>query len=213
MDGQQDALNQLYQIYFVRDSTVHRWVYQRAYWIPAGEKEDVLNDIYMAVIQSLSNFEFRSSLRTYIDRIAKMKCLDAMPSRLGLSRGKGIRFVDIDQRQTDGEPVVQVEDPSPASRPDNLFESLEEQECVYLLHTALTRYTGPRCRAVLGLYIRELQEELSREEIAGQLGVSVERASQMIYDCLYRLRQRMQKKFRDYRHFSDCVCDRVRKKG
>lgn len=211
--GRQEAMDRLYQTYFVPDGAVYRWVYLKAYWIPGDEKEDVLNDIYVAVVQSLSQFEYRSALRTYIDRIAKMRCLDAMPSRLGLAKGKGIRFMDIDQRRPDGEPLLQIEDPSPASRPDQGLESLAEDELVFLLHTALTRCTGPRCRQALALYMRELQEEISREEVAVQLGVPVERASQMIYDCLYRLRLQMQKKFRDYRHFADYVYDGVRKRA
>jgi DNA-directed RNA polymerase specialized sigma24 family protein len=137
-----------------------------------------------------------------------MMCLDLMPSRLGIARGKGIKFVDIDLREPDGEPVVQVEDGDPSRRPDYYFEALEEEERVFLLQTAMTRYTGPRCQEVLRLHIRELREELSREEVAEALSVSVERAGHMIYDCLYRLRKEIQKKFRDYQQFSDCVYNR-----
>lgn len=205
---QQDALLYLFQTYFIPDRPVYFWIYQKAYWVPLGEKEDVLNDIYVAVIQSLPQFEYRSSLRTYIVRIARMMCLDLMPSRLGIARGKGIKFVDIDLRKPDGEPVVQVEDGDPSRRPDQYFEALEEEERVFLLQTAMTRYTGPRCQEVLRLHIRELREELSREEVAEALSVSVERAGHMIYDCLYRLRKEIQKKFRDYQHFSDCVYNR-----
>lgn len=209
----QTALDQLYRTHFMPDGPAHRWVYRKAYWIPTGEKEDILNDIYVAVLQSLPQFEFRSALRTYIDRIARMKCLDAMPSRLGVSRGKGIQFVDIDQYRSDGEPVIQLEAPPDVTGIDQHLESAEEQEWVYLLHVALTRFTGPKCRQAIGLYIRELRGELSREESAAELRVSVERASQMIYDCLYRVRKRMQKKFRDYQHFSDCLSERVRHEG
>ena len=108
----------------------------------------------------------------------------------------------------DGEPVIQVEDTNPRHRPDHFFEALEEDERVFLLQAAMTRFTGPRCQEVLRLHIRELREEISRKEMADILGVSVERAGHMIYDCLYRLRQQIQKKYRDYQHFSDCVYDR-----
>ena len=41
--------------------------------------------------------------------------------------------------------------------------------------------------------------------MAEALGVSPERAGHMIYDCLYRIRKRIQKNFRDFSHFSDCM--------
>lgn len=213
LEENQEALSLLYQDYFTPDQPVYFWVYRKAHWIPYGEKADALNDIYLAVLESLPKFEFRSALHTYIVRIAKMICLDRMPSRLGLARGKGIRFVDIDRRKSDGEPVVQVEGDDPEGRPDHFFEALEEEERVFLLQTVLTRYTGPRCRKVLQLHIRELREEITREDVAEELGVPVERAGHMIYDCLYRLRQHLKKKFRDYQHFSDCVYNRGRMTG
>ena len=185
LEEQQDALSHLFQLFFTPNKPVYFWIYRKAHWIPFGEKEDVMNDIYIAVIQSLPQFKFRSSLRTYIVRIAKMMCLDLMPSRLGIARGKGIHFVDIDRRKPDGEPVVQLEDTDPTHGPDHFFESLEEEERGFLLQIALAKYTGPRCQEVLRLHIRELREEISRKEIADTLGVSVERAGHMIYDYLY----------------------------
>lgn len=213
LSGNPEAQARLYREYFESKGPVHYWVYQRAYWIPDGDKEDILNDIFLAVIASLKNFEFKSSLRTYIVRIAKVKCLDALPARLGVAKGRGIRFVDIDQRQNDGEQVFQIEDPNQQNRPDSFFINLEEEERLYLLHKALTVYTGPRCREVLLLYIKELHEEITREDLAHQLGVPVERASQMIYDCLYRLRKKIQAFFRDYQHFADSLYDKPRHKS
>ena len=211
LQGRSDAQSQLYDLYFTPDKPVHFWVYQKAYWIPAGEKEDVLNDIYIAVMQSLPQFEFRSALSTYITRIAKIKCLDAMPSRLGVARGRGIKFVDIDWFAASSESGLQLEDTDPNNRPDRFFRVMEEEEQVFLLHTALKYYTGPRCRDVLKMYVRELKGELSREDIAEVFGVSVQRMGQMIYDCMYRLRRKMQSRFRDYEHFTNCVCEGIRR--
>lgn len=207
LSGNPEAQAMLYREYFESPGPVHYWVYQRAYWIPEGEKEDILNDIFIAVMASLKNFEFKSSLRTYIVRIAKIKCLDALPARLGVAKGRGIQFVDIDQRQYDGEQVFQIEDPNQQNRPDSLFAALEEEERVYLLQKALTTCTGARCREVLLLYIKELHEEITRADVANRLGVPIERASQMIYDCLYRLRKKTQALFRDYQHFADSLYD------
>lgn len=206
--GDANAQTYLYNTYFTQGGPVYYWVYQQAYWIPGGDKEDMLNDIFLAVISSLEQFEFKCSLRTYVVRIAKIKCLDAMPTRLGLAKGRGIRFVDVDQRETDDEPVLQIEDPARTNRPDHFFDKLDEAERVYLLHKSLLHYTGPRCREVIMLYIQELHEEITREDLARQLGVSVERAGQMIYDCLYRLRKKIRQQFRDYEHFSDYMRNR-----
>lgn len=211
--GRSDAQTQLYELYFTPNKPVHFWVYQKAYWVPTGEKEDILNDIYIAVIQSLPQFEFRSALSTYITRIAKMKCLDAMPSRLGVARGRGIRFVDIDWFASNSESGLQIEDPDPNNRADLYLKKREEEELVYLLHTALKYFTGPRCRDVLYMYVKELRGELSREDIAEMLGVSVKRMGQMIYDCMYRLRRKIQSRYRDYEHFTSCVFDGIHHPG
>ena len=210
LEGHSDAKTELYELYFRPDKPVHFWVYQKAYWIPAGEKEDILNDIYIAVIQSLPQFEFRSALSTYITRIAKIKCLDAMPSRLGVARGRGIKFVDIDWFASTNESGMQLEDTDPNNRPDRFLKVMEEEEQVFLLHTALKYYTGPRCRDVLKMYVRELKGEMSREDLANTMGVSVQRMGQMIYDCMYRLRRKMQSRYKDYEHFTNCVCEGIR---
>ncbi len=205
ISGDEDARNKLYESFFKTDTPVYFWVYNNAYWIPSGDKEDMLNDIFLAVLESLPSFEFKSSLKTYVVRIAKFKCLDAMPSRLGYSKGKGIRFVDTDQRDENGELEYQIEDPAATRQVDRLFENLDERERVYLLHTVLARFTGPRCQEALRLYLKELNEELSRGQVADKLGVRPERAGHIIYDCLYRIRKRIYKTYRDYDHFSDCI--------
>jgi len=211
LEGRSDAQSQLYNLYFTQDKPVHFWVYQKAYWIPAGEKEDILNDIYIAVIQSLPQFEFRSALGTYITRIAKIKCLDAMPSRLGVARGKGIKFVDIDWFASNNESGFQIEDTDPNNRADRYLRQREEEELVFLLHTALKYFTGQRCRNVLYMYVKELRGEMSREDIAESFGVPVKRMGQMIYDCMYRLRRKIQSRFRDYEHFANCVCEGIQR--
>lgn len=197
------ARTQLFSQHFASDTTVYYWVYVRAHWIHACDKEDILNDIYVAVLQSLPSFQFKSTLATYISRIAKMKCLDAMPTRMGAARGKGIRFVDADERNDEGELVHQVQDNDESNRADSFFDELDEQQQVHLLHRALHDYSGPRCRETLSLYVRELNDEISRQELAASLGVSLKRAQSMIYDCLYRIRKRIQGSFRDYTEFAD----------
>ena len=212
LEGRSDAQSLLYKSFFMSDMPVHFWVYKKAYWIPAGEKEDILNDIFIAVLQSLPKFEFRSALSTYVIRIAKIKCLDAMPSRMGVARGRGIKFVDIDWFASNTESGLQIVDSNPNNGADRLFKKLEEEEQIYLLHTALKYYTGPRCRTVLKMYVRELKGELTREDIAELMGVSVQRMGQMIYDCMYRLRRKMQSRYRDYEHFTKCVCEGTRRR-
>jgi len=202
--GRSDAQRQLFEMYFTMDKPVHFWVYQKAYWIPASDKEDVLNDIYLAVINSLPQFEFRSALSTYINRIARRKCLDAMPSRLAVAKGRRIKFVDIDWYTSIGESIMQLEDPDPNSRPDRVFTVMEEEQA-YLLHSALRTYSGCRCRDVLQMYIREMYGELTRKETARLLGVSIKSMNHMIHDCMYRLKRKMLARFRDYEDFINCV--------
>lgn len=209
LEGRLDAQSQLYELYFTSDKPVHFWVYQKAFWIPAGEKEDKLNDIYIAVMQSIPQFEFRSALSTYITRIAKIKCLDAMPSRLGVARGRGIKFVDIDWFASNSESGLQIVDHDPNIRADQYLEKKEDEELIFLLHKILKYFTGKRCRDVLYMYVKELRGELSREDIAEALGVSANRMGQMIYDCMYRLRRKMRSRFRDYDHFASCVLEGI----
>lgn len=209
LEGRQEAQTQLYELYFTPDKPVHFWVYQKSSWIPAGEKEDILNDIYIAVIQSLHKFEFRSALSTYITRIARMKCIDSMPARLGVARGRDVKFIGVDWFATYSESGLQIEDPDLNSRPDRYLKVKEDEELVYLLNTALKYFSGQRCRDVLLLYVKEMKGEMSREDIAETLGVSAKQMGQMIYDCMYRLRRKMQSRFRDFEHFIKCVCEGI----
>lgn len=212
LEGRSDAQSQLYKMFFMSDKPIHYWVYKKAFWIPASDKEDVLNDIFIAVLKSLPKFEFRSALSTYVIRIAKVKCLDAMPSRMGVAKGKGIKFFDIDWFASDTESGMQIEDPNPNNGPERLLKKLEEEEQTYLLYTALKYHAGPRCRQVLKMYVKELKGELTRKELAELMGVSVPRMGQMIYDCLYRLRRKMRSRFHGYEHFANCVSEGIRRR-
>jgi RNA polymerase sigma factor (sigma-70 family) len=212
IDEDPDARTQLFNQHFASGTTVYYWVYVGANWINSSDKEDILNDIYVAVLQSLPSFQFKSTVTTYISRIAKMKCLDAMPSRMGAAKGKGVRFVDADERNEEGDLVHQVQDSDQSNRPDSFFDELDEQRQVHLLHRALSDYSGPRCRETLSLYVRELNNEISRQELAESLGVSLKRAQNMIYDCLYRIRRRIQRSFRDYTEFAEYIESRESEK-
>ena len=59
LEGRSDAQSQLYNLYFTQDKPVHFWVYQKAYWIPAGEKEDAISNYGLDIVSRMRYIEGR----------------------------------------------------------------------------------------------------------------------------------------------------------
>jgi RNA polymerase sigma-70 factor (ECF subfamily) len=132
------------------------------------DAEDLVQETLMAAWRSLDRFEGRSSLRTWLYRIATNRCLNALRDR---SR----------QPQEVPPPEGTPEPPAPTRLseslwlepyPDVLLEGIETREAIGLAYVAALQRLPPQQRAVLvlrdvlGFRAREVAEMLDVTEVS-----------------------------------------------
>ena len=158
LEGDQKAFKLLvdtYQLMVV--NTCHAFVHDR------NEAEDIAQDVFIQVFESLGKFRFESKLSTWLDRIAVNRSINHCKS----PRGRAIK-VDIESWKQQ-EVAQSVEMPQQ--------QILEEQEQIELLHKAIDKLPeNQRTALILNKY-----EELSYKEIADVMGVSLSSVESLIF--------------------------------
>jgi RNA polymerase sigma factor (sigma-70 family) len=130
--GEEVAWAALYERY--RDR-VYRITHWRRWRLPPEEADEVMQEVFLALVSSLRSFDFRSSLETYISHVATNKCISALRKRLAARAGG----------QTGHRPLEEIEgflgdDGDP---PDRQLLDREQQE---ILQQGLRRL-GQACRS------------------------------------------------------------------
>ena len=144
-----------YQLMVV--NTCYAFVHDR------DEAEDIAQDVFVQVFESLGRFRFESKLSTWLYRIAVNRSINHCKS----PRGRAIK-IDIDSWKQQ-EVAQSVEMPQQ--------QILEEQEQIELLHKAIDKLPeNQRTALILNKY-----EELSYKEIADVMGVSLSSVESLIF--------------------------------
>ncbi len=158
LKGDQKAFKLLvdtYQLMVV--NTCYSFVHDR------DEAEDIAQDVFVQVFESLGRFRFESKLSTWLYRIAVNRSINHCKS----PRGRAIK-IDIDSWKQQ-EVAQSVEMPQQ--------QILEEQEQIELLHKAIDKLPeNQRTALILNKY-----EELSYKEIADVMGVSLSSVESLIF--------------------------------
>ena len=137
------------------------------------DAEDIAQDVFIQVFESLGKFRFESKLSTWLYRIAVNRSINHCKS----PRGRAIK-VDIESWKQ--QEVAQ----SPEMPQQQL---LEEQEQLELLHRAIDRLPeNQRTALILNKY-----EELSYKEIAEIMGTSLS----SVESLLFRAKNNLEKIF------------------
>ena len=154
-DKQRDAeiIRGFYAGDFEATSVIDSWIYsviQNPRWGLGPDMEDVHQDIRLRLVESLEDFEYRSSLKTYVCRIAIYACVDEMRARR--RRGSPTSVDEIPEPPDPGPgPLEQIE----AAERSGLFDKI--------MQMAL-----PECR---DLWRMIYVEEMTSAEIADLLGI------------------------------------------
>ena len=168
LKGDQRAFKLLvdtYQLMVV--NTCYAFVHDR------DEAEDIAQDVFVQVFESLGRFRFESKLSTWLYRIAVNRSIKHCKS----PRGRAIK-IDIDSWKQQ-EVAQSVEMPQQ--------QILEEQEQIELLHKAIDKLPeNQRTALILNKY-----EELSYKEIADVMGVSLS----SVESLLFRAKNNLEKIF------------------
>ncbi|GAA4209383.1 sigma-70 family RNA polymerase sigma factor [Actinocatenispora rupis] len=152
------------------------------------EAEDLVQETYLRAWRSYGGFEGRSSLRTWLHRIATTACLTALEgrSRRPLPTGLGAPASDPDQPIAENHEVPWL---SPV--PDTLLEAdpagvVTSRESVRLAFVAALQHLPPRQRAVLVL--REVLQWRAAE-VAEAMGMTVAGVNSALQRARAQLRE------------------------
>ncbi|MBC8426820.1 RNA polymerase sigma factor [bacterium] len=158
LGGDRDAVRTL-------DGWVARIVRLRAWRL--RRDEDLVQDILLDLLRNLGDdrFEGRSSLKTYVERMAKYRCIDA------IRRERLRRHVSWEEG---GEP-----EPARDDSPERRAVARDE---IRLAFAILSRLPA-RCRELLG---RVLAEDASYEELAREQGVATGTIKSRVARCRQR---------------------------
>lgn len=168
--GDEDAWTELYRTY---QHLVYRITHWRRWGLSPGEADEVMQEVFLGLVNSLPAFDFRSSLETYIGHIATNKCVSALRKRLAERAGgqAGHRSIDDVVRVVPG-----ADDP-----PDHPLLQKEQHEIVQTGFRSL----GDSCRTVLRL---RFIDGFSYQEIATLLDIEEGTVASRLSRCLGELR-------------------------
>ncbi len=145
------------------------------------DAEDALQDSFLRAHVHLHDFDGRSTIATWLTRIAINSALLILRKRAGATQ------VSIDNTETAGAEVRELILADRAPSPEAQYADLEQQTIVRSAITTLR----PSIRRALEL--RAL-EERSAKEVAGSMGLSVPAAKSRIFHARAALRQSLRAK-------------------
>ena len=137
------------------------------------DAEDALQDSLVRAWRHLGGFEGRSSLRTWLYRVATNACLDLIAERRGRTLPHLVTPDDPDPTWLEPFPDASIED-DPETRPDAVYA---RREATRLAFVAALQRLPARQRAIL--ILRDVVA-LSAEEAAVALDISVATANSLL---------------------------------
>jgi RNA polymerase sigma-70 factor (ECF subfamily) len=146
------------------------------------DAEDVLQDTFMKAFEHLAEFQEKSKFYTWIVRIAVNESL------MKLRKRKSDRIVSLDDNiETDEEPIVR--EVAVWDNPESKYSQTEMRE---ILKTAIDSLK-PIFRVV---FILRDVEELSTEETAAALGLSIPAVKSRLLRARLELREKLTRTFK-----------------
>jgi RNA polymerase sigma-70 factor (ECF subfamily) len=146
-------------------------VLRSRHWNLATHHEDIHQDVLVRLVEALSGFEGRSSLKTYVCRIAMYTSIDVY------RRERRLTFLS--------EPIDELDIPDPAPGPLKQLEAVERKEIL----KRLVMRASAECR---DLWRMVYFERLPYHRIAGRMGVEVGTVKSRASRCREKARRVLQ---------------------
>ena len=173
--GNTAAWESLFDKYY---ATVARFVFQLSGDFSHEDTEEICQETFLSVVRNLSSFQGRSSLQTWLLRIAANKAMDYREKTRAAKRGGTAVHISIDAGRSDDERPINP--PSGNPGPDALLQIAETSR---LVRESIDRLGEP-CREIIEL---RYYGDLSYEEIASELRLNPKTVSSRLSKCLDRL--------------------------
>src|SRR5215831_11359356 len=116
-EGNTAAWDSLFDKYY---ATIARFVFQLSGDFSHEDTEEICQETFLSVVRNLSSFQGRSSLQTWLLRIAANKAMDYREKTRAAKRGGNAVHISIDEHRTNDEPPI--DPPSGNPGPDVLLQ-------------------------------------------------------------------------------------------
>jgi len=175
--GDAAAWDELFDLYY---PLAGRFIMQVSPGFSAEDVEEICQEVFLAVIRNLQNFQGHSSFQTWLYRIASNKACDYLEKQRAAKRGGGETALSLDaENPATG---LKLDPPSSQPAPDGTLMTLETQ---VLIREALDQLEDP-CRELIEL---RYFGDLSYEEIAAELRLNAKTVSSRLSRCLDKLEE------------------------
>lgn len=175
--GEARAWDELFDLHY---SGTGRFIYQLNPFFTVEDVEEISQEVFLAVIRNLQNFQGHSAFQTWLFRIAANKARDYSDKQRAAKRGGGETVFSLDAENP--ESGMKIDPPSGEPAPDRILWS---QERMGLLRQALDELGDP-CRELIEL---KYFGDLSYEAIAGELQMNSKTVSSRLSKCLGKLEE------------------------
>lgn len=175
--GEEAAWDELFDLYY---PIAGKFICQTSPSLNADDVEEINQEVFLAVIRNLHNFEGHCQFQTWLFRIAANKARDHIDRLRAAKRGGGQLTFSLDAEHPDT--GLKLDPPAEGHSPD---ETLIGHENALFVHEALHTLGDP-CREIIEL---RYFGDLSYEEIAAELRLNPKTVSSRLSKCLDKLEE------------------------
>ncbi len=178
LSGDESAWAELYRAYYSQIRFVVGW---KRWGFSKGEVEDGIQEVFTELVRSLPNFRMESKLSTFVERLARNRCISHLRKKSALKRPKESLGVELEEGKgeegmarrhliaEDGDPEREILD---AEQFGELAAALKEMP--------------DGCRQIITLrYYRQM----SYQEICGVLELPLGTVCSRLKRCLAKLKK------------------------
>ncbi len=173
--GEAEAWDVFFDKYY---GVIARFVFQLSAEFSHEDTEEICQETFVSVVRNLASFQGKSSLQTWLLRIASNKAMDFRAKTRAAKRGGAATHLPLHASNHSEE--LPLDPPSPALGPDAL---LQNAETFALVRQSLDQLDQP-CREIIEL---RYYGDLAYDEIAAELSLNPKTVSSRLSKCLDRL--------------------------
>lgn len=180
LDGDESAWSELYQAYYSQIRYVVGW---KRWGFSKSEVEDGIQEVFTELVRSLPNFRQESKLSTFVERLARNRCISHLRKKSALKRPKESLGVELEE----GKGEEGMARRHLVSEDGNPEKELLAAEDFGELKSALDSMPDG-CRQIITLrYYRQM----SYQEICGVLELPLGTVCSRLKRCLAKLKTKI----------------------
>ncbi len=180
LNGDEVAWVELYRAYYPQIRFVVGW---KRWGFSKNEVEDGIQEVFAELVRSLPNFRGEAKLSTFVERLARNRCISHLRKRSAIKRPKETQNVELEEGKGE-EGMSRHHLTSPDATPEEALLSEESQGEVMLALSELPE----ACRRIITLrYYRQM----SYQEICSILELPLGTVCSRLKRCLSKLKKKI----------------------